>query len=253
MTITRETAQQAIDALIPLGNAHFSCERDLLTSEDSRAAQSAIAALKAELDAPESPRGTDAQILKERELTASAIRGAMAFGYQGVNPPPETEEDHWLAEFWEIGRQLAAPVAAPVVPPPHTITQRDFDALLEVAQHLRDLPHWQAQASSRLIAEILQRSLAAAAPIAAQAGAEPRNLQLERGFAFQRIMGDPSMPKDLSDPSGYDEWLFGKAWAAGVAAAQGEIEQPQSGSDHSMVGDLPPFPAVRTGLSGGQA
>jgi hypothetical protein len=49
------------------------------------------------------PRGTDAQILKERELTASAIRGAMAFGYQGVNPPPES--DHWLAEFWEIGRK----------------------------------------------------------------------------------------------------------------------------------------------------
>jgi hypothetical protein len=49
------------------------------------------------------PRGTDAQILKERELTASAIRGAMAFGYQGVNAPPES--DHWLAEFWEIGRK----------------------------------------------------------------------------------------------------------------------------------------------------
>jgi hypothetical protein len=52
-------------------------------------------------------RGTDAQILKERELTASAIQGAMAFGYQGVNPPPDTAEDRWLLPFWEIGRKQA--------------------------------------------------------------------------------------------------------------------------------------------------
>ena len=51
----------------------------------------------------EQPRGTDAQILKERELTAAAIRGAMAFGYLNTNPPPN--EDHWLAEFWREGRQ----------------------------------------------------------------------------------------------------------------------------------------------------
>jgi hypothetical protein len=56
------------------------------------------------LPSAKAARGTDAQILKERELTASAIRGAMAFGYQGVKPPPES--DHWLAEFWEIGRRL---------------------------------------------------------------------------------------------------------------------------------------------------
>jgi hypothetical protein len=52
------------------------------------------------------PRGTNAQILMEREITASSIQGAMAFGYQGTNPPPEA--DHWLAPFWEIGRKQAA-------------------------------------------------------------------------------------------------------------------------------------------------
>lgn len=53
------------------------------------------------------PRGTDAQILKERELTVSAIRGAIAFGQQGVNPPPDDPDDHWLAEFWHFGRAYA--------------------------------------------------------------------------------------------------------------------------------------------------
>jgi hypothetical protein len=52
------------------------------------------------------PRGTDAQILKERELTATAINGAIAFGQQGVNPPPS--DDHWLAPFWQLGRTYVA-------------------------------------------------------------------------------------------------------------------------------------------------
>jgi hypothetical protein len=52
------------------------------------------------------PRGTDGQILKERELTAAAISGAIAFGAQGVTPPPS--DDHWLASFWRLGRDMAA-------------------------------------------------------------------------------------------------------------------------------------------------
>jgi hypothetical protein len=52
------------------------------------------------------PRGTDGQILKERELTAAAISGAIAFGVQGVNPPPS--DDHWLASFWRLGRDMTA-------------------------------------------------------------------------------------------------------------------------------------------------
>ena len=43
-----------------------------------------------------------------------AVKGAIAFGQQDTNLPPD---GHWLVEFWEIGRKLAAPqpaVAAPV-------------------------------------------------------------------------------------------------------------------------------------------
>jgi hypothetical protein len=32
-----------------------------------------------------------------------AIRGAVAFGRQDVNQPPD---GHWLAEFWNIGKEL---------------------------------------------------------------------------------------------------------------------------------------------------
>lgn len=64
---------------------------------------------------PEAPRGTDAQILKERELTIEAINGAMAFGEMGKNPPPEP--DHWLAPFWRIGRKLAEFPAEPMTMP----------------------------------------------------------------------------------------------------------------------------------------
>jgi hypothetical protein len=58
----------------------------------------------------EAKRGTDAQILFERELTVSAINGAMAFGHQNTNPPPS--DDHWLAPFWKIGRKQAELEAA---------------------------------------------------------------------------------------------------------------------------------------------
>lgn len=72
------------------------------------------------------PRGTDAQILKERELTAAAISGAIAFGAQNVNPPPSP--DHWLALFWNIGRSLAPqPVAAWVRNGSVTLVEPDTD------------------------------------------------------------------------------------------------------------------------------
>lgn len=45
-----------------------------------------------------------------RALTAAAIHGALAFGFQGVKPPPE---GHWLTMFWQMGRDaLAAQPAA---------------------------------------------------------------------------------------------------------------------------------------------
>ena len=48
---------------------------------------------------------TSEQIQLERKLTCEAIDGAMAFGYQNTNPPPN--EDHWLAPYWKIGRVQA--------------------------------------------------------------------------------------------------------------------------------------------------
>lgn len=53
------------------------------------------------------PRGTDAQILKERSLTVEAIRGAIAFGAQDVNPPPP-DKNEWLAPWWQFGRDQQA-------------------------------------------------------------------------------------------------------------------------------------------------
>lgn len=40
-----------------------------------------------------------------RAYAADAIMGALAFGAQGNNPPPE---GHWLAPFWEAARADAA-------------------------------------------------------------------------------------------------------------------------------------------------
>ncbi|WP_157056203.1 hypothetical protein [Candidatus Burkholderia verschuerenii] len=53
---------------------------------------------------------TNEQILLERKLTCEAIDGALAFGYQNTNPPPDDE--HWLARFWKIGRKQAELEAA---------------------------------------------------------------------------------------------------------------------------------------------
>jgi hypothetical protein len=66
--------------------------------------------------ANEPKRGTDAQILFERNLTCEAIDGAMAFGHQGVNPPPS--DDHWLMPYWQHGarmRELEQAKQAPAV------------------------------------------------------------------------------------------------------------------------------------------
>lgn len=52
----------------------------------------------------DAPRGTNAQILKEREITSCAITGAFAFGQRG-DPAPEA--GHWLEPFYQLGRQFA--------------------------------------------------------------------------------------------------------------------------------------------------
>lgn len=50
------------------------------------------------------PRGTDAQIMKEREISAAAIDGALAFGYQGCDAP---EAGHWLLAAHNAGKRIA--------------------------------------------------------------------------------------------------------------------------------------------------
>ena len=68
-------------------------------------AADAIALIKAAIAAPEPVRGTDAQILKERELTCWAVEGAMATGFQAGEYPPD--EAAWLRVFWNVGRRDA--------------------------------------------------------------------------------------------------------------------------------------------------
>lgn len=80
----------------------------------------------------EAARGTDAQILKERELTASAISGAIAFGYLGNEAPPP--DSQWLQEFYDIGVKLKVleaqkPPAIPAAPAVQASGEREaFEA-----------------------------------------------------------------------------------------------------------------------------
>jgi hypothetical protein len=71
---------------------------------------------------------TDAQIrasmTPERKLTCQAIEGAMAFGYQNTNQPPD--DDHWLAPYWKIGRKQAELEAGSI---PSIEARRTADAL----------------------------------------------------------------------------------------------------------------------------
>ncbi|MCS4508924.1 hypothetical protein [Xylophilus ampelinus] len=50
-------------------------------------------------------RGTDAQIVFERELTCAAIDGAMAFGYRGG--PAPAGDSQWLLPFYKVGADQA--------------------------------------------------------------------------------------------------------------------------------------------------
>lgn len=63
--------------------------------------QSAKAAPQQEAQEPYS---IDADPQGIRAVVAEAITGALAFGAQGANPPPE---GHWLTPFWEMAREEA--------------------------------------------------------------------------------------------------------------------------------------------------
>lgn len=52
----------------------------------------------------------------------------------------------------------------------------------------------------------------------------------EKQIAFQRVMGDPSMPDDAAPD--YDEWLFNKAWEAAKAPATDQPDNIGQESEH---------------------
>ena len=62
--------------------------------------EAAEKAIRAENDAR---RGVEAPAIEDRNARF-AIEGCIEYGRQGVNPPPD---DHWLAPFWHMGKQLS--------------------------------------------------------------------------------------------------------------------------------------------------
>jgi hypothetical protein len=101
--ILQDMTQHVFEEALAEGDARFADPEfkfsDEFEAECTEKARAVLAA-GAYPPSPGSARGTDAQILKERELTASAISGAYAFGQGGRNPPPE---GHWLVPFWLLG------------------------------------------------------------------------------------------------------------------------------------------------------
>ena len=76
-------------------NAHVRCRW-----QGFQAARASLAASAG--SEPVAPYSIDADPLGIRAIVADAITGALAFGAQGVNPPPE---GHWLAPFWKAARE----------------------------------------------------------------------------------------------------------------------------------------------------
>lgn len=72
-------------------------------------------------------RGTDAQILKEREIARHAIDGAIAAGYAGATHPGA---DHWLAAAHNAGMRIAELERAMTPVPCNTFLVRDVAELL---------------------------------------------------------------------------------------------------------------------------
>ncbi|WP_369070802.1 hypothetical protein [Burkholderia gladioli] len=125
----REKLIDLVDRLIR--NPDAVTAKDCIIGNDVRTVQWIAEHTRALLTSPraaDSPRGTDAQILFERKLTCEAIDGAIAFGHQGTNQPPDA--DHWLAPFWIIGRRLALLDAAPAAPVAELVMHPLTDAAL---------------------------------------------------------------------------------------------------------------------------
>lgn len=79
--------------------------------------------------APVQPKPLDDPRLQQ--AFGDAIEGALAFGYQGTNKPPE---GHWLWRFWNLGRNqaaLATPQPAAQEAPREAVSDAARDVLAE--------------------------------------------------------------------------------------------------------------------------
>lgn len=87
-------------------------------------------------------------------LFGDAIDGALAFGYQGTNPPPE---GHWLTRFWNLGRAAARPAE---VSNEVTMTRAEFkeytDRIAELEQAFERSPEFPSEPSSDQLAQALR-------------------------------------------------------------------------------------------------
>ena len=92
---------------------------------------------------PATPYSIDADPQGIRATVADAITGALAFGAQGVNKPPE---DHWLTPFWEAARASAQPaVAACWVNLPGQLPEPGKPVLLDIGKKYPIRAMWAAK------------------------------------------------------------------------------------------------------------
>jgi hypothetical protein len=96
-----------------------------------------------------------------------AIEGALAFGAQGINPPPP---GHWLQRFWDIGRAereiapAAAPLAAPVEMSPEFTDTASMRHLLDCINDPAKADELGSEENIRKTHASRYRSMLAAAP-----------------------------------------------------------------------------------------
>jgi len=96
----------------------------------------ACAALASSGAAPDALYSMDTDPQGIRALVADTIMGALAFGAQGNNPPPE---GHWLTPFWEMARNERTSPGAVAAP-----AEADPDELQRTLERLdsKDLAAW---------------------------------------------------------------------------------------------------------------
>lgn len=139
-----------------------------------------LARIKRAIDALTTLRAQPQPQPTEKQNARWAIDGAIAFGMQGIKEPPE---GHWLTEYWDIGRKLAAqPVA------------QEPAALLRNAETMA-----RTGASAMHIVELIRAHVA---PTDAAAGNEPagrfsRNEAREEGYREGWIAGREAARKEV--------------------------------------------------------